>query len=289
MGRADEIKARYERQSQKIGMPSSMPGGASPAGRQEGYSNRRPGPGRIGLLLLLLLILGGGLAALLLSRGGVQTEGTLSADGLTGTGSGFFISEDGWFITAAHVVAGAQEVRLLVRGESIPAAVIRVDHANDVALLKAEGRFAALPLADGQGLKLGDAVFTIGFPMPGLQGQSPKLTRGDISSMAGLQDDPRHFQVSIPVQPGNSGGPLCSADGSVQGVIVSRINDEIVMQSSGVVPQNINYALKNAYLLPLLSPQPGAGALKVGSRPPSSTPAVAVEAAVAIVASFGQQ
>lgn len=285
MGRADVLKARYEQQSRKMGGAPGGTGGSPGRYRGPRSSSRSKWP----VAVVLLLLVAGGWFVFMRGGNAPDLQPSDPAYDLMGTGTGFFISEDGWFITAAHVVAGASEVRLLVRSDDFPASIVRIDHANDVALLKAEGRFAALPMAAGQDLRLGDAVFTIGFPMPGLQGQSPKLTRGDISSMAGMQDDPRHFQISIPVQPGNSGGPLCAPDGSVQGVIVARINDQFVMQSSGVVPQNVNYALKSAYLLPLLSPQPGAAALQVSPRPQTTTPAEAVEAAVAIVASFGEQ
>lgn len=212
----------------------------------------------------------------------------LSVD-LMGTGTGFFISRDGWFVTAAHVVEGAEYIKVLFGGELLPARMVRMDIANDVALLKVEGSFPALLIGRSEDLSLGDGVFTIGFPMPELQGQSPKLTRGDISSLAGLQDDPRHFQVSIPVQPGNSGGPLCSSDGVVRGVIVARIDDRVVMKSAGLVPQNINYALKSSYLLALLSPQPGAESLRVDPQSARMTAAQRVEAATALVVSLSQR
>ena len=59
-----------------------------------------------------------------------------------------------------------------------------------------------------------------------------------------MQDDDTEYQISVPVQPGNSGGPLCDANAQVVGVVVARLNDLAVMQISGVVPQNVNYAVK---------------------------------------------
>jgi hypothetical protein len=56
-----------------------------------------------------------------------------------------------------------------------------------------------------------DSIFTIGFPNADIQGTEPKLTKGEISSLAGLQDDLRDFQTSAPVQPGSAGGPLTAA------------------------------------------------------------------------------
>jgi len=283
MGRREVFQTQYEQKSRRVGIPAGgTAGGAAPSRRM-----RRGGSKRRGVLIAIaILVL---LAGWML----IRNEGrppVLSIDGLSvelaGTGTGFFISGDGWFVTAAHVVEGAEYVKVLVRDELLPARMVRMDIANDVALLKVEGVFPALMIGKSEDLSLGDGVFTIGFPMPDLQGQSPKLTRGDISSLAGLQDDPRHFQISIPVQPGNSGGPLCSADGIVRGVIVSRIDDRVVMKSSGLVPQNINYALKSSYLLALLSPEPGEKALRVAPQSAPMTAAQRVEAATAMVVSF---
>ena len=84
----------------------------------------------------------------------------------------------------------------------------QVDAANDLALLKADGKFSPLPIAASRSAHLGGTVATIGFPDPSLQGFSPKLAKGEIASLSGAGDDPRYFQISAPVQPGNSGGAL---------------------------------------------------------------------------------
>jgi S1-C subfamily serine protease len=99
---------------------------------------------------------------------------------------------------------------------------------------------------------LGEEVFTIGFPNIQMQGVAPKYTDGKISSLAGMQDDPSEYQISVPVQPGNSGGPLCDAGGQVVGIVVARINDIAVLQASGVMPQNVNYAVKSRHAWRLL-------------------------------------
>jgi len=101
----------------------------------------------------------------------------------------------------------------------VAASVIKVDGANDLALLKAEGRFSALPVAASRAAKLGGTVATIGFPNVGLQGFAPKLAKGEIASLAGAADDARYFQISVPVQPGNSGGALVDERGNVVSVV----------------------------------------------------------------------
>lgn len=170
-----------------------------------------------------------------------------------GSGTGFFITTNGYFITARHVIAGADmAIKIKTATEIIPAKVVKEDEANDVAILKAEGQFKALTLASTKSVKLGAPVFTIGFPNIELQGFNPKLTKGDISSLTGIGDDPRHFQISSPVQPGNSGGALVSMDGHVIGMVVMRLNDFNTIKATGMIPQNVNYALKTSYILPLL-------------------------------------
>jgi S1-C subfamily serine protease len=151
----------------------------------------------------------------------------------TSFGSGAFITDDGYFLTCHHVIAGASRIGLRVGSREIPATLTWSDPHDDVALLKASGWFAAMPLVASSSVRMGDSVFTIGFPNPQLQGVSPKLTRGEISALAGTQDDPRLFQISLPVQPGNSGGPLVDARGNLVGMVAARLNDAKLLNSTG--------------------------------------------------------
>jgi S1-C subfamily serine protease len=169
------------------------------------------------------------------------------------SGSGFFISEDGYLITNAHVVRNARSVKVKTGTGVFPAEVVRVDERDDFALLKVSGTFPALCISTNEA-GLGDAVFTIGFPDIVLQGTQPKFTDGKISSLTGLMDDPAEYQISVPVQPGNSGGPLVDLHGNVQGVIVARLDDNAALLTAGSLPQNVNYALKGRLLRNFLSP-----------------------------------
>lgn len=166
---------------------------------------------------------------------------------LVSSGTGFFITEDGYLVTNEHVVRGASLVRILHHERLLDAKIVRVDPNNDLALLKVDAKVSALPLGASRAARLGDPVLTVGFPMPDLQGQEPKLTRGDISGLAGFQDNPARFQVSTPVQPGNSGGPLVDRKGNVVGVIVS-----VLRPTQDAIPQNVNYAVKSSYVKALL-------------------------------------
>ena len=174
----------------------------------------------------------------------------------TASGTGFFISADGFLVTNEHVVRDAAQVRLVTSAGLISAKVVKVDAANDLALLKAEGRFAALPVAASRGVKLGGTVATVGFPNIGLQGFAPKLAKGEIASLSGAGDDARYFQISVPVQPGNSGGALVDERGNVVGVVSAKLNARAALAASGALPENVNYAVKSSYLMSFLESVP---------------------------------
>jgi len=188
------------------------------------------------------------------------SSGSVSSDQPTASGTGFFITDDGYLISNNHVVKGAAKVRLLTGAGLIDAAVVKVDTANDLALLKAVGRFVPLPIAASRTVKLGGTVATVGFPDTGLQGFSPKLAKGEIASLAGAADDPRYFQISVPVQPGNSGGALVDARGNVVGIVAAKLNASAALAATGSLPENVNYAVKSSLLLSFLESVPDVAA-----------------------------
>jgi S1-C subfamily serine protease len=230
--------------------------------------------------------IGGGAAVLVLLGMWAFCSVSNRADAMAGSGTGFFISPDGWLVTAAHVVEDASMVMVRSGTDQWPAEVMNLDGVHDVALLRVATTRAVpfLPLGDSATVRMGYDVFTVGFPNIGIQGVSPKLTRGEISSVTGLLDDPRFFQISVPVQPGNSGGPLIDMQGRVLGVVVSRLDDRFALFASGALPQNVNYAIKSSHVRDLIAGFSGSGL----SLPSPSRPAArfdeAVEKAEAAVA-----
>ena len=172
------------------------------------------------------------------------------------TGTGFFITDDGCLLTSYHVVEDAARLAIRTKAGTFAATLVKADKANDVALLKVIGKFRGLPVASSRGMKLGESVFTIGFPNIELQGFAPKLTKGEISSLTGMQDDPREFQISVPVQPGNSGGPLVNGYGDVVGIVEAQLADINTLKTTGSLPQNVNYAMKSTVLNLLLESLP---------------------------------
>jgi len=182
-------------------------------------------------------------------------KGGPSSDEPYGNGSGFFISEDGLFISNAHVVANATKIEVRTGAGKQRATVLQIDKEKDLALLRVtipKGSVPALTISTNVAT-LGAQVFTIGYPMVELQGSRPKFTDGRVSSLAGFRDDPDQMQISVPVQPGNSGGPLVDMNGDIMGVVVGRMNDLKVIKIAGSVPQNVNYAVKGATLIQFLN------------------------------------
>ncbi len=179
-----------------------------------------------------------------------------STNAATRSGTGFFITAD-LIVTNYHVVDNSKTIEAKYsNGQKSSATVIAKDPINDLALLKvskAESSVIPLSIATTKNPKDGDTVYTVGFPMPGLLGNKAKLSEGIINSITGIQDDVRMFQISIPIQPGNSGGPLINSKGQVVGVVVATMNPSTTLLLTGIFPQNVNFALKVNYVNNLFS------------------------------------
>ncbi|MDR0476633.1 MAG: serine protease [Desulfobulbaceae bacterium] len=162
------------------------------------------------------------------------------------SGTGFFVSDNGLFATNYHVAGECSRVVIINtgNGREIPARLVQADGVNDLAVLRADvPRSTPIPLAFGFNLKPGEDVLTLGYPDPERMGLQQKATFGLVNAATGIQDDPRLCQVDLPIQPGNSGGPLLSLKGEVVGIVTARLKGDV---------QNVNYAVKVDYLRQLL-------------------------------------
>jgi S1-C subfamily serine protease len=167
------------------------------------------------------------------------------------TGTAFAVAK-GRLVTNYHVIDGAQDVALMRDGVAIPARVVARDPANDIAILEADVDVPPLPVRGAANAERGEDVMTLGYPLVTLQGQAQKASFGRINALSGLQDDACYLQIDVPIQPGNSGGPLISRTGEVIGIVSATINQVGVLRSSGAIAQNVNYAVKADYILPLI-------------------------------------
>jgi S1-C subfamily serine protease len=194
----------------------------------------------------------------------------------TGTAWGV---DKGYLVTAAHVIEDAKAIDVYRDGDKVgEAKVVVADFANDLAILAftnaPPGRLKILSLS-GRAAVLGRGVFTLGYPAPGVLGQQVKMTAGQVNSTSGLQDDTRMLQISIPVQGGNSGGPVLGWDGAVLGVVDSKLNH--FEDGDDETPQNVNYAIKASYLRPMLEGLPELGnfeSVKIGPTQEKTVAAV---------------
>ena len=179
------------------------------------------------------------------------------AENIESTSTGFLITPDGFILTACHSVGKTENVEVTYNQKQYTAKVILKDESIDAAVIKIDGNdLPYLPITSSADARTGDTVFTMGYPQVSLQGTEPKFTEGSISSLSGIADNPHYFQISVPVQPGNSGGPLVNKKGEVIGLIVAKLNDVTSLLTSGSVPQNVNYALKSSFVLSFIDSVP---------------------------------
>lgn len=170
-------------------------------------------------------------------------------------GTGFLVSGEGHVVTARHNLEGASRVLVKVAsGGVFEAKVLAVSRGLDVAIVKiayAPKIYIAVNESSVE-LKPGDRVFTFGFPVARVLGLEPKYSDGAISATTGIQGDAMFLQVTLPIQPGNSGGPLVREDGTLAGVITSSAAVMPFLRIAGTVPQNVNWATNINYAMPLL-------------------------------------
>ncbi len=187
---------------------------------------------------------------------GSSSDNLISQVNPTATGTGFFITDDGYLISNYHVVKDATKVRLLTSAGTIDAKVVQVDAANDLALLKADGKFSPLPIAASRSAHLGGTVATIGFPDRCCRDFRPSWPRGKSRRCPARGMTRAYFQISVPVQPGNSGGALVDERGNVIGIVSAKLDASTALAMSGSLPENVNYAVKSSLLLSFLESVP---------------------------------
>ncbi len=169
-----------------------------------------------------------------------------------GSGTGFFVTHHGQIVTNAHVVERCRGISVTtLKGETMTATVVGLDKSNDLALPgTGTARQAVAALRGGRAVRQGEAVVAYGFPLSGALSSGGVSTSGSISALQGLGDDSRYMQISVPVQPGNSGGPLLDMTGAVVGVVSARLGGR-----AGQGAQNVNFAIKTEVVKTFLASQ----------------------------------
>jgi len=174
-----------------------------------------------------------------------------SIGGEKSSGTGFALSSNGYIVTNHHVTNGASKIKVKgVKGDfskTYNAKVIIEDKNNDLSIIKIDDpsftSLGSLPYKINSNIiDVGNSVYTLGYPLRASMGDEVKLTNGIISSKTGFQGDITSYQITVPVQPGNSGGPLFNANGDIIGIINAK----------HLGAENASYAIKTSYLMNLI-------------------------------------
>ena len=162
-----------------------------------------------------------------------------------GTATAFVVSEHGHLLTNHHVIASCGQVRLA--GSDKPLKLLPQDVANDLALLQMPDKPQAVAVfRAANDLRQGESIVIYGYPLEGTLAAGGNLSPGVVSALAGLGNNTSQIQITAPVQPGNSGGPVLDDKGHVVGVVVQKLDTVKVAKLTGDVPQNVNFAINEA-------------------------------------------
>jgi S1-C subfamily serine protease len=160
----------------------------------------------------------------------------------------------GLVLTCFHGVVDAKRVSVIQGGKEFPCKILSKDPVNDIAILSllSEKPPEGVTLDLAENIKQGEKVFTLGYPLPSIEGHSIKFVSGDISALSGIQDDPRMLQTTMPVHGGNSGGPAFNSKGEFVGIVTSKLNALGVFEYAGELTEGVSYILKADYVIPML-------------------------------------
>jgi len=165
-------------------------------------------------------------------------------------GSCFFVQGSGTVVTNHHVISNSSNINVIDHfGNSFNAVIEQLDPSNDLAILKVNTKkHHYINISPIGTVRTGLEIFSVGYPVSSILGSNVKYTEGVISSTTGLQDMANMFQMTVPIQPGNSGGPILNMQGEVVGVATSSAGIASFYKITGAFPQNINWAIKSDYL-----------------------------------------
>lgn len=174
---------------------------------------------------------------------------------LSSTGTGFFVNKNGNVITNDHVVSQCVAITVSVGGSSYLSRLVKTDRERDIAILATDSTTQKFALfnENTKGERLGENVLALGYPLYGVLSSSINLTTGNISSMLGVKDDENVYQITAPIQAGNSGGPVINQRGLVAGVVQSKLNALELSRFTGDLAQNVNFAIKSAKIKSFLN------------------------------------
>jgi S1-C subfamily serine protease len=170
------------------------------------------------------------------------------------SGTAFLVSKDGTALTNAHVVERCRHIRVGMGGQEGTARIVAQDEMNDLALLATDLHPVQVPNWR-LSVRQGEDIVVYGFPLTGVLASGGNVATGNVTALAGLSNDSRFLQISAPIQPGNSGGPLLDRAGNVVGIVVAKLNTIGIASVTGDIPQNVNFAIKASVAAAFLDAQ----------------------------------
>ena len=162
---------------------------------------------------------------------------------IIGSGSGFFVSDQGHIVSNAHVVGVCKKVKTYENGEEVFLNILATDNVNDLGLVKGKFKNTQYLNIKTDGAELGEDIVAFGYPLSQTLSDSVKLTKGIVSSLSGLDNNYSQIQIDAAIQPGNSGGPVLNMNGQVIGVASAGLSKLYMAKKAAFIPENVNFAV----------------------------------------------
>ncbi len=176
------------------------------------------------------------------------------------SGTGFVVADGGYILTCEHVVKGSKSVKIRdTSGNFHSSTVVASDPSNDLCLLLAPTLTnAPIKTVEANSVVVGQTVYCLGYPLEGGEAKNltPVVGNGVVASLRGIEGDTRHIQVTVAMNPGNSGGPVFDESGRWMGVAAHKLADLYSLRKSGQLPQGFNFAIKSSLAVNLFDTVP---------------------------------
>ena len=167
---------------------------------------------------------------------------------LSSSGTGFYVNPN-HFVTNEHVISSCDKISISKNGQSRGIAYVSASEPDlDLAILRTNIATTGFLKVAGKTVIKGSDVWTYGYPLGSLLSKEAKISAGIVNSTSGVENDFKYLQISIPIQPGNSGGAVISRFGEVVGVATSTLSTVEMANLTGASPQNLNFAVKASVL-----------------------------------------
>ncbi len=171
---------------------------------------------------------------------------------IIGSGSGFFVTDQGHVVSNAHVIGVCKKVKAYEEGKEIYLDILATDKVNDIGLVKGKFKNTKYLNIKTDGAELGEDIVTFGYPLSQTLSDSVKLTKGIVSSLSGLDNNYSQIQIDAAIQPGNSGGPVLNMNGQVIGIASAGLSKLYMAETAAIIPENVNFAVASQSLTTFL-------------------------------------